>query len=148
MMTTIKVKAVRTAAQVPQYKTPGAAGADLYAANDEPVVLRPGDRKIIQTGLSFEIPEGLEVQIRPRSGVALKYGVTVLNTPGTIDSDYRGEIGVLLANHGHEDFVVNQGDRIAQAVVAPCIQVSFDQVDVLSDTVRGNGGFGSTGSHG
>ena len=111
----------------------------------EDIVLNPGERKLIATGLAFEIEYGYEVQIRPRSGLAFKHGITVLNTPGTIDSDYRGEIKVLLINHSNEKFEIKKGDRIAQAVVAPVIQAKIVEVDELSDTARGESGFGSTG---
>lgn len=130
---------------LPVYKTEGAAGADITALLSEPVVIKPFKRAIIPTGLSFSIPKGYEVQIRPRSGLAAKNGVTVLNTPGTIDSDYRGEIKVILINLGDEDFTVNNGDRIAQMVVQKVEQASFEIVDNLDETERGSGGFGSTG---
>lgn len=130
---------------VPEYKTPGAAGADLCALLDEPVVIQPLERRLIPTGLSVELPAGYEMQIRPRSGLALKSGITVLNSPGTIDSDYRGEIGIVLVNLGSEPFAVRSGDRIAQAVVAPVEQCRFVRVDGLASTIRGAGGYGSTG---
>ena len=132
---------------IPAYKTKGAAGADICANSSETIVLKPGEFKMIPTGLFFEIPEGYEVQIRPRSGLAAKNGVTVLNTPGTIDSDYRGEIKVILINLGEQDFVINFGDRIAQMVVAPVIQADIKLVHNLSETERGEGGFGSTGTN-
>ena len=135
-------------ARLPGYATPEAAGLDIHAYVAEPVVLHPGERKLIPTGLRFAIPEGYEVQIRPRSGLALTYGVTVLNTPGTIDADYRGDIGVILINLGQEDFVVNNGDRIAQMLVAPTIHVVWNEVLVLDDTVRGERAFGHTGIKG
>lgn len=130
---------------LPVYKTEGSAGADITALLSEPVVIKPFKRAIIPTGLSFSIPKGYEVQIRPRSGLAAKNGVTVLNTPGTIDSDYRGEIKVILINLGDENFTVNNGDRIAQMVVQKVEQASFEIVDNLDETERGSGGFGSTG---
>lgn len=130
---------------VPEYKTAGAAGADLYAFLNSPVTILPGKSAMIPTGLFFEIPEGYEIQVRPRSGLAAKNGVTVLNTPGTIDSDYRGEICIILINLGEKDFTVNNGDRIAQMVIAPVIQADFSIVNELSQTERGSGGFGSTG---
>jgi dUTP pyrophosphatase len=132
---------------LPTYETTGSAGADLRAnlANQEPVILAPGARALIATGLRLAIPEGFEVQIRPRSGLALKHGVTLANTPGTIDSDYRGPLGVILINLGSEAFTVVHGDRIAQMVVAPVVQASFATVTSLSETSRGTGGFGSTG---
>lgn len=132
-------------AVIPAYKTSGAAGADLYSNNKEPITIASGKTAIIPTGLFFEIPEGYEVQIRPRSGLAAKNGVTVLNTPGTIDSDYRGEIKIILINLGEKDFVVNKGERVAQMIVAPVTQASFKTVSELSSTERGAGGFGSTG---
>lgn len=130
---------------IPQYKTSGAAGADICALLSEPVIIKKGARAMIPTGLFFAIPEGYEVQVRPRSGLAAKNGVTVLNTPGTIDSDYRGEIKVILINLGDEDFEVKNGDRIAQIVVAPVTIGVFEQVSELDETERGAGGFGSTG---
>ena len=142
----VNVKCLASAgAVIPEYKTAGAAGADLYALVENPVTIPVGKSAMIPTGLFFEIPEGYEIQIRPRSGLAAKNGVTVLNTPGTIDSDYRGEIKIILVNLGQEDFVVNSGDRVAQMVIAPVIQASFSIVDELSDTSRGSSGFGSTG---
>ena len=132
-------------AVVPCYKTEGAAGADVCALIDEKVVLKPGERTILPTGLFFEIPQGYEIQVRPRSGLAAKNGVTVLNTPGTIDSDYRGELKVILINLGDSDFEISSGDRIAQIVVAPVTLGNFIQVESISETERGTGGFGSTG---
>ncbi len=125
--------------------TPGAAGLDVVAAVQETVVLAPGERALIPTGLAFEIPDGFEVQVRPRSGLAFKYGVTVLNAPGTIDSDYRGEIGILLINHGDAAFEIERGERIAQLVFASVVQMQFDLVEELSSSQRGAGGFGHTG---
>lgn len=145
-MNKITVKCVASkGAIVPEYKTAGAAGADLYAFLDSPVTILPGKSAMIPTGLFFEIPEGYEIQVRPRSGLAAKNGVTVLNTPGTIDSDYRGEIKVILINLGDKEFVVNNGERIAQMVIAPVIQAAFEITENLSQTERGAGGFGSTG---
>lgn len=132
-------------AVIPEYKTSGAAGADLCALVDSPITIPSGMFAMVPTGLFFEIPEGYEVQIRPRSGLAANYGVTILNTPGTIDSDYRGEIKVILINLGAVDFTVNSGDRIAQMVIAPVTQADFKLADNLSETERGAGGFGSTG---
>ncbi len=133
---------------LPAYETVGAAGMDLRAAvgEDAPVTLRPGARDMIPTGLAMAIPQGFEVQIRPRSGLAAKAGVTCLNTPGTIDSDYRGEVKVILINLGAEDFIIRRGDRIAQMVVAPVTQADWSEVDSLDETARGAGGFGSTGA--
>lgn len=130
---------------IPEYKTAGAAGADLCALLEAPLTIPAGRSAMVPTGLFFEIPEGYEVQVRPRSGLAAKNGVTVLNTPGTIDSDYRGEIKVILINLGTDDFTINNGDRIAQMIIAPVIQASFTITDSLSETQRGSGGFGSTG---
>ena len=133
--------------QLPAYETVLAAGADLRAAVSagEPMTLKPGERALVPTGLAMALPAGYEAQIRPRSGLAYKNGVTVLNTPGTIDADYRGEVKVLLINHGQEAFVINRGERIAQMVIAPITQPDFVVVEALSDTDRGAGGFGSTG---
>ncbi|MUZ73113.1 dUTP diphosphatase [Agrobacterium vitis] len=132
---------------LPAYETKGAAGMDLRAAvsEAEAVVIVPGQRALVPTGLIFEIPQGFEAQIRPRSGLAFKNGITCLNTPGTIDSDYRGEVKVLLINLGTEDFTITRGMRIAQMVIAPVTQVHVVEVSETSDTVRGAGGFGSTG---
>lgn len=135
---------------LPDYQTEGAAGADLRA-NLRPedratgVVIAPMARALVPTGLRVEIPQGFEMQIRPRSGLAMKYGLSLANTPGTIDSDYRGPLGVLLINFGDEPFVVQHGDRIAQAVVAPVVRAAYEVVDRLDDTARGDGGFGHTG---
>lgn len=141
---TIKIKAEK-GAQLPSYQTPGAAGADIRAFLNTDIVLKSGERTLVPTGLYFEIPEGYEVQIRPRSGLAVKNGITLLNTPGTIDSDYRGEIKIIMINLGTEDFVIKNGDRIAQMVVCPVIQAVFETADDLSVTERGDGGFGHTG---
>ena len=132
---------------LPAYETEGAAGMDLRAAvpEDAPVTLRPGERQMIPTGLSMAIPPGYEVQVRPRSGLAAKHGLTCLNSPGTVDSDYRGELKVILINLGAEPFVVQRGERIAQMVVAPVTRGVFQEVEVLPETARGEGGFGSTG---
>ena len=128
---------------LPAYETKGAAGLDLRAA--EACVLKPGERCLMPTGFAVALPEGYEAQVRPRSGLAVKHGVTVLNSPGTIDSDYRGEIKVPLINHGTEDFVIARGDRIAQMVVAAVARVSWEEAPGLDDTIRGAGGFGSSG---
>lgn len=132
---------------LPSYETAGAAGADLRANLPDRgcLVLQPGARNLVPTGLRIEIPAGYEVQIRPRSGLALKHGITLPNTPGTIDSDYRGPLGVILMNAGQEPFQIAHGDRIAQMVVAPVLQARFEVADALSGTERGDGGFGSTG---
>ncbi len=131
--------------ELPSYESSSAAGMDLRAALEEPIELAPGQRKLIPTGLQMALPEGYEAQIRPRSGLAYRNGITMLNTPGTIDADYRGEVKVLAINHGEEPFTVNHGDRIAQMVVAPVQQMFVDEVDELPETQRGEGGFGSTG---
>jgi len=132
---------------LPSYETPGAAGADLRAnfPDRAPVMLLPGARRLVPTGLRVEIPEGFEMQIRPRSGAALKQGLSLPNTPGTIDSDYRGPLGVIVINLGQDPIHIAHGDRIAQAVIAPVVQARFSVADTLSDTDRGAGGFGSTG---
>lgn len=132
---------------LPVYETPGAAGADLRAnlPDQRRVLLQPGARALVPTGLCIEIPEGYEVQIRPRSGLALKHGITLLNAPGTIDSDYRGPLGVILMNAGQEAFEISHADRIAQMVVTPVVQARLELVADLSTTQRGTGGFGSTG---
>lgn len=130
---------------LPSYETGGSAGMDLRAANRTPVKLMPGKRVLIPTGFKMALPEGYEAQIRPRSGLAFKNGITMLNSPGTIDSDFRGEVMVLAINHGEEPFTVHFGDRIAQMVIAPVYQVMVEEVSELPETQRGSGGFGSTG---
>ena len=130
---------------LPVYATAQSAGLDLVAAVDADVTLAPGARQLIPTGLSIALPAGYEAQVRPRSGLALKHGITVLNSPGTIDADYRGEVKVLLINHGSENFVLKRGDRIAQMVVAPVTRLQWSEQAVLDETARGAGGFGSTG---
>jgi deoxyuridine 5'-triphosphate nucleotidohydrolase len=130
---------------LPTYMTQHAAGADLFAAVHEHVVLAPGERALIPTGFAIAVPEGYEAQVRPRSGLALRSGVTCLNSPGTIDADYRGPLGVILANLGNEPFIVRRGDRIAQLVVAPVSRAVFDEFEELPETARAGGGFGSTG---
>ncbi len=132
---------------LPAYETAGAAGMDLRAAvaEDQPLVLRPGSRMAVPTGLAIALPPGHEAQVRPRSGLALRHGVTLLNSPGTVDADYRGEIKATLINLGEEDFIIRRGDRIAQLVIAPVEQATWREVDSLDGTARGVGGFGSTG---
>lgn len=130
---------------LPAYQTEHAAGADVHAALEGPVMLEPGKWAAIPTGFCYEIPPGYEMQVRPRSGLAFKHAVTVLNAPGTIDADYRGELKVLLINHGPEPFEVNHGERIAQIIIAPVSMGEFTEAEELSDTTRGEGGFGSTG---
>ncbi len=130
---------------LPQYMTEGSSGMDLFASIDEEVTLHPGERKLIPTGISVAIPEGFEGQIRPRSGLAIQHGIGIVNGPGTIDSDYRGEVGVVLINFGKEPFTIRKGDRIAQMVICPVCRVTFEEVDTLPPTRRQEGGFGHTG---
>ena len=130
---------------LPAYATPGAAGMDILAA--EAVTLEPGTRHAVASGFAVAIPDGYEIQVRPRSGLALKHGIAVPNTPGTIDSDYRGELKIILINHGDEAFAIARGDRVAQLVLAPVTRAAWEEVDELDDTARGTGGFGSTGGH-
>ena len=145
-MTQVKVKYIAAdGAVVPEYKTPGSAGCDVCAHIENDLVIAAGKFAMIPTGLFFEIPESYEIQVRPRSGLAAKNGVTVLNTPGTIDSDYRGELKIILINLGNEDFTVHNKDRIAQIIISPVTQAVFEATEKLSETERGNGGFGSTG---
>lgn len=143
MTSTLRIKRLRPDAIIPQYAHPGDAGLDLFA--NEEVRIAPGESKLVRTGISIELPPGTEAQVRPRSGLALKHQMTVLNTPGTIDEGYRGEVGVILINHGRQDFVAEQGMKIAQMVVKPVLRVHVEEVAELSDTARGGGGFGSTG---
>ena len=131
--------------ELPRYETVGSAGCDLRAAVEGELVLLPGDRALVPTGLAIALPDGYEAQVRPRSGLAVKHGATVLNSPGTIDADYRGEIKVPLINHGREPFPIRRGERIAQLIVAPFTQVAWVEVETLDATERGVGGFGSTG---
>lgn len=130
---------------LPEYATADSAGMDLRAATTETITIKPGERKLIPTGIAIALPPGFEAQVRPRSGLSLKFGIGMVNAPGTIDADYRGEVGVLLINHGHDDFVINRGDRIAQLVIASYTRVSWVRQDVLDETERGRGGFGHTG---
>jgi len=129
----------------PEYQTKHAAGADICADISEDIILKPFERALVPTGIFLEIPEGYEAQVRPRSGLAAKFGVTVLNSPGTIDSDYRGEIKVILINLGSDDFVIHNNDRVAQMIIAPIVQGNFKKDEFLTNTDRGHGGFGSTG---
>jgi dUTP pyrophosphatase len=142
---TVKVKKLKPDAALPEYETPGAAGMDIKACLDGDATIPPGGRLAVPTGLAFEIPASYEAQVRPRSGLAKKYGVTILNSPGTIDSDYRGEVSIILVNLGAEPWTVRHGDRIAQLVFAPLTQAALEETARLSDTERGSGGFGSTG---
>ncbi len=133
---------------LPSYATADSAGLDLLAAIEAPIVLAPGERKLVPTGLKLALPAGYEAQVRPRSGLALKHGITVLNSPGTIDADYRGEVGVILINLGQASFTINRGERIAQMVMAPISRLAWrEQASELAATARGEGGFGSTGHH-
>ena len=141
----VKFKKMHPDATIPQYSNPGDAGMDLTSIEDR--VISPGEHILVKTGLRMELPPGYEAQIRPRSGLALKHGITVLNTPGTIDSGYRGDIGIILMNHGEEAYTVNSGDRIAQMVIAKYEAPEIEEVESLEDSVRGEGGFGSTGSN-
>jgi dUTP pyrophosphatase len=148
LMPTTEVRITnRSRHPLPTYATDHSAGLDPRANIDAPLTLAPGQRALIPTGLFLELPEGTEAQVRPRSGLAFKHGVTVLNSPGTIDADYRGEVGVLLINHGHDPFTVNDGDRIAQLVVARYVRVTFAESADLRASERGAGGFGHTGTH-
>ena len=141
----VKLKKLGNNIETPQYATEQSAGMDLRAVLDEPVTLRSLERKVVMTDLSIALPRGFEAQVRPRSGLAAKHGITVLNTPGTIDADYRGNIGVILVNLSTEPFTINNGDRIAQLVVSKYERVEWVEVDDLDETERGSGGFGSTG---
>lgn len=142
----MKIKIINNSKhELPKYATSGSAGMDLRANITEPITLAPGERVLIPTGLHIALPIGYEAQIRPRSGLAIKFGITCLNTPGTIDSDYRGDIGVELINHGHEPFVINDGDRIAQMIIAQYEQAEWDEVNELDETERADGGYGHSG---
>jgi|TARA_B110000003_G_C16183596_1_gene352394 dUTP pyrophosphatase len=145
-MTKILIKRLSKKVSLPKYETSGSSGLDLAANIDANIIINPGKLAIIPTGLAVSIPKGFEIQIRPRSGLAAKKKITVLNTPGTIDADYRGEIKVILINHSDEIFTVEKGLRVAQMVICPVIQASLQEVDELSETTRGEGGFGSTGT--
>ena len=148
----IKVDVARLAhgagLELPAYESTLAAGMDLLAAVADELVIAPGERALVPTGLAIALPSGFEAQVRPRSGLALKQGITVVNTPGTIDADYRGEVGVILINHGDTPFTIDRGMRIAQMVIAPVTQAVWNEVDQLSESARGTGGFGSTGTAG
>ena len=144
-MARVLIKKLNPDVELPVYKTNGASGMDLMAFIEEPIKILPNSSNLVPTGLSIAFSEDYEVQIRPRSGLAVKNNITVLNTPGTIDSDYRGEIKIILFNHGKEDFVINNKDRVAQMILTPVIKMNFEEVDSLPDTLRGEGGFGSTG---
>ena len=144
-MVKILIKKTNKEVITPKYKTDGSSGVDLSAFLEKKVVIKPNSSELIPTGLQVAIPEELEIQIRPRSGLAAKESIGVLNSPGTIDSDYRGELKIILFNHGKEDFIINNGDRIAQMVLVPILKMEFEEVNSLPDTIRGQGGFGSTG---
>ncbi len=141
----VKISRLRPSARLPRYMSAAAAGMDLHVALENEVVLAGGERVMVPTGIAIALPSGYEAQVRPRSGLAAKYGVTLLNTPGTIDADYRGEISVILINHGSHDFVIKDGDRIAQMIIAPVSRCQLQPVDSLDETERGSGGFGHTG---
>jgi len=144
-MERVLIKKLNPDVQLPVYKTSGASGMDLMAFIEEPIKIPPNSSYLVPTGLSMAFMEDYEIQIRPRSGLAAKNSITVLNTPGTIDSDYRGEIKIILFNHGKEDFIINNKDRVAQMILTPVIKMEFEEIDNLPDTLRGEGGFGSTG---
>ena len=144
-MVKILIKKTNKEVITPKYKTDGSSGVDLSAFLEKKVVIKPNSSELIPTGLQVAIPEELEIQIRPRSGLAAKESIGVLNSPGTIDSDYRGELKIILFNHSNKDFIINNGDRIAQMVLVPIVKMEFEEVDSLPNTVRGQGGFGSTG---
>jgi len=141
----VLIKKLNSNVELPTYKTDGASGMDLMAFIEEPIKLLPNSSCFVPTGLSVAFSENYEVQIRPRSGLAIKNNITVLNTPGTIDSDYRGEIKIILFNHGNKEFIINNKDRVAQMILAPVIKIKLEETDNLPDTIRGKGGFGSTG---
>ena len=144
-MVKVLIKKLNPAVILPNYKTSGASGVDLMAFINNPIKIEPQSSCLVPTGISIAFSEGYEIQIRPRSGLAAKNNISVLNTPGTIDSDYRGEIKVILFNHGNENFLINDKDRIAQMILTPVIKMNFEETDNLPETVRGEGGFGSTG---
>ena len=146
-MVKILIKKTNKEVITPKYKTDGSSGVDLSAFLEKKVVIKPNSSELIPTGLQVAIPEELEIQIRPRSGLAAKESIGVLNSPGTIDSDYRGEIKIILFNHGSKDFIINNGDRVAQMVLVPILKMELEEVDNLPDTLRGEGGFGSTGKN-
>ncbi len=144
-MIKVLLKKLDSEVQIPSFKTEGSSGMDLMAFIKDPIIIEPNSSALIPTGLSVAIPNDVEIQIRPRSGLAAKSNIGVLNSPGTIDSDYRGEIKIILFNHGDKKFTVNNKDRVAQMVIAPILKANFEEVDKLPDTIRGIGGFGSTG---
>ena len=144
-MARLLIKKLNPKVELPAYKTSGASGMDLMAFIEEPIKILPNSSHLVPTGLSMAFSEDYEVQIRPRSGLAVKNSITVLNTPGTIDSDYRGEIKIILFNHGKKNFIINNKDRVAQMILTPVVKMEFEETDNLPDTLRGEGGFGSTG---
>ena len=144
-MVKVLIKKLNSRVQIPNYKTDGSSGMDLMAFIKNSIIIKPQESALIPTGISIAIPENTEVQVRPRSGLAAKSSISVLNTPGTIDSDYRGEIKIILFNHSKEEFIINNNDRIAQMVLMPIIKAEFEEVEDLPKTLRGSGGFGSTG---
>ena len=144
-MVRVLFKRLNSKVKLPKYKTDGSSGMDLMAFTEKTIIIRPNSSALIPTGLSIAIPQDTEIQIRPRSGLAAKSNISVLNTPGTIDSDYRGEIKIILFNHGDQEFIVKKNDRVAQMILMPVLKVDFEEVDNLPETLRGSGGFGSTG---
>ena len=144
-MVKVLIKKLNSSIKIPSYKTEGSSGMDLVANIEEPIKISPGNTSLIPTGIFIAIPKNFEIQIRPRSGLAAKNNISVLNTPGTIDSDYRGELKIILINLGKKDFVIKKNDRVAQMILAPVVKAEFEEVSELPETVRGEGGFGSTG---
>lgn len=145
-MKTIKVKVINHSNnELPQYATPMSAGMDLRAFTDESITIMPGERKLVHSGINIQLPEGYELQVRPRSGLALKHGITLTNSPGTVDADYRGDVGAIVHNLGTEPFVINNGDRICQIVAKEYVKIEWEEADSLDSTERGEGGFNSTG---
>lgn len=144
IMYRLKVKKLSQTAKLPEYAHPGDAGMDLFS--NEELMLKPGEYRVVKTGITIELPPSTEAQVRPRSGLAAKHGITVLNTPGTIDEGYRGEVGVILINHSKADFHITTGMKIAQMIIAPVVRAEIEEIDQVSDTRRGDGGFGSTGN--
>ena len=144
-MTKVLIKKLNKSVKLPAYKSEGASGMDLMAFIEKPIVVKPNSSCLVPTGLSVAFSIDYEIQIRPRSGLAAKNGISILNTPGTIDSDYRGELKIILFNHGNKDFVINNGDRVAQMILTPVIKMELEETDKLPETIRGEGGFGSTG---
>ena len=144
-MVKVLIKKLNSSIKIPSYKTEGSSGMDLVANIEEPIKISPGNTSLIPTGIFIAIPKNFEIQIRPRSGLAAKNNISVLNTPGTIDSDYRGELKIILINLGKKDFIIKKNDRVAQMILAPVVKAEFEEVSELPETVRGEGGFGSTG---